>query len=289
MKGIILAGGNGTRLWPITAATSKQLLPVYDKPLIYYPLGTLMLAGIRDVLVITRPQDLSQFKRLLGDGSQFGIKLDYRVQEKPSGIAEAFLIAENFIGNDSVCLVLGDNIFYGQGLGEELEKITQLSIASIFGIEVADPERYGVLEIDDAGNVVSIEEKPSKPKSRYAVPGIYFYPNNVVELTRNLSPSPRGELEITDLNLLYLERGQLICHILNRSTAWFDTGTFKSLNDASNFLRVIDERQGIKVGVPEEIALRKGFIEAESLKVRLRRYPVNEYSAYLETLLENGT
>ncbi|MFZ4600377.1 MAG: sugar nucleotidyltransferase, partial [Terrimicrobiaceae bacterium] len=215
--------------------------------------------------------------------------LDYRVQEKPSGIAEAFLIAENFIGNDSVCLVLGDNIFYGQGLGEELEKITQLSGASIFGIEVADPERYGVLEIDDARNVVSIEEKPSKPKSRYAVPGIYFYPNNVVELTRNLSPSPRGELEITDLNLLYLERGQLICRILNRSTAWFDTGTFKSLNDASNFLRVIDERQGIKVGVPEEIALRKGFIEAESLQVQLHRYPVNEYRAYLETLLENDT
>jgi glucose-1-phosphate thymidylyltransferase len=285
MRGIVLAGGNGTRLWPLTAATSKQLLPVYDKPLIYYPISTLMLAGISEILVITRPEDLGQFQRLLGDGSRFGIHIEYKVQQKASGIAEAFLIGEHFIGDDSVCLVLGDNIFYGQGLGEQLQQISANSRATIFGYEVIDPERYGVVEIDKSQNIKSIEEKPVIPKSKFAVPGIYFYPNNVVELTKSLVPSSRGELEITDLNLIYLNKGELDCRILNRGTAWFDTGTIKSLNDASNFLRVLEERQGIKIGVPEEIGIRKGFLSHKDLQDRLSTYPRNEYREYLETFL----
>ena len=285
MKGIVLAGGNGTRLWPLTAATSKQLLPVYDKPLIYYPISTLMLAGISEILVITRPEDLAQFQLLLGDGSRFGIQIEYKVQEKASGIAEAFLIGESFIGDNSVCLVLGDNIFYGQGLGEQLQEISADSRATIFGYEVIDPERYGVVEIDKSQNIKSIEEKPTSPKSKFAVPGIYFYPNNVIELTKSLVPSNRGELEITDLNLIYLSRRELVCRVLNRGTAWFDTGTIKSLNDASNFLRVLEERQGIKIGVPEEIGIRKGFLRAKDLQDRLINYPKNEYREYLEIFL----
>jgi len=285
MKGIVLAGGNGTRLWPLTAATSKQLLPVYDKPLIYYPISTLMLAGISEILVITRPEDLAQFQLLLGDGSRFGIQIEYKVQQKASGIAEAFLIGESFIGDNSVCLILGDNIFYGQGLGEQLQEISADSRATIFGHEVIDPERYGVVEIDKSQNIKSIEEKPTSPKSKFAVPGIYFYPNNVIELTKSLVPSNRGELEITDLNLIYLNRRELECRVLNRGTAWFDTGTIKSLNDASNFLRVLEERQGIKIGVPEEIGIRKGFLRAKDLQDRLINYPKNEYREYLEVFL----
>lgn len=285
MKGIVLAGGNGTRLWPLTAATSKQLLPVYDKPLIYYPISTLMLAGISEILVITRPEDLAQFQLLLGDGSRFGIHIEYKIQQKASGIAEAFLIGESFIGADSVCLVLGDNIFYGQGLGAQLQEISAETRATIFGYEVSDPERYGVVEIDKSQIVKSIEEKPTSPKSKFAVPGIYFYPNNVIELTKSLVPSNRGELEITDLNLIYLNRRELECRVLNRGTAWFDTGTIKSLNDASNFLRVLEERQGIKIGVPEEIGIRKGFLRAKDLQDRLKNYPKNEYREYLEIFL----
>ena len=285
MKGIVLAGGNGTRLWPLTAATSKQLLPVYDKPLIYYPISTLMLAGISEILVITRPEDLAQFQLLLGDGSRFGIHIEYKIQQKASGIAEAFLIGESFIGDNSVCLVLGDNIFYGQGLGEQLQEISADSRATIFGYEVIDPERYGVVEIDKSQNVKSIEEKPTSPKSKFAVPGIYFYPNNVIELTKSLVPSNRGELEITDLNLIYLNRRELECRVLNRGTAWFDTGTIKSLNDASKFLRVLEERQGIKIGVPEEIGIRKGFLRPKDLQDRLINYPKNEYREYLEIFL----
>lgn len=244
-----------------------------------------MLAGISEILVITRPEDLAQFQLLLGDGSRFGIHIEYKIQQKASGIAEAFLIGESFIGDNSVCLVLGDNIFYGQGLGEQLQEISADSRATIFGYEVIDPERYGVVEIDKSQNVKSIEEKPTSPKSKFAVPGIYFYPNNVIELTKSLVPSNRGELEITDLNLVYLNRRELECRVLNRGTAWFDTGTIKSLNDASNFLRVLEERQGIKIGVPEEIGIRKGFLFPKDLEDRLTNYPKNEYREYLEMFL----
>ena len=284
MKGIVLAGGNGTRLWPLTAVTSKQLLPVYDKPLIYYPISTLMLAGIQDILIITRPEDLIQFRKLLGDGENFGIRIQYQTQERASGIAEAFIIGEDFIGSDSVCLILGDNIFYGQGLGGQLKSIVVEDSATIFGYEVADPQRYGVIEMDDQGNPLSIVEKPLSPKSKFAVPGIYFYPSGVVDMAKSLSPSARGELEITDLNLRYLEKGSLNCCILGRGTIWFDTGTIKSLNDAGNFLRVLEERQGVKVGVPEEIGLRNNYLSLEALKVNLINYPENEYRQYLEDL-----
>ena len=284
MKGIVLAGGNGTRLWPLTAVTSKQLLPVYDKPLIYYPISTLMLAGILDILIITRPEDLIQFRKLLGDGEKFGIRIQYQTQERASGIAEAFIIGEDFIGSDSVCLILGDNIFYGQGLGGQLKLIFVEDSATIFGYEVANPQRYGVIEMDDQGNPLSIAEKPLSPKSKFAVPGIYFYPSGVVDMAKSLSPSARGELEITDLNLRYLEKGSLKCCILGRGTMWFDTGTIKSLNDASNFLRVLEERQGVKVGVPEEIGLRNNYLSFETLKASLMSYPENEYRHYLEDL-----
>lgn len=284
MKGIVLAGGNGTRLWPLTAVTSKQLLPVYDKPLIYYPISTLMLAGILDILIITRPEDLIQFRKLLGDGEKFGIRIQYQTQERASGIAEAFIIGEDFIGSDSVCLILGDNIFYGQGLGGQLKSIVVEDSATIFGYEVANPQRYGVIEMDDQGNPLSIAEKPLSPKSKFAVPGIYFYPSGVVDMAKSLSPSARGELEITDLNLRYLEKGSLKCCILGRGTMWFDTGTIKSLNDASNFLRVLEERQGVKVGVPEEIGLRNNYLSFETLKASLMSYPENEYRHYLEDL-----
>jgi len=284
MKGIVLAGGNGTRLWPLTAATSKQLLPVYDKPMIYYPISTLMLAGIQDILIITRPEDLLQFKKLLGNGEKFGIKLQYQTQKYASGIAEAILIGEHFIGSDSVCLILGDNIFYGQGLGRQLKSIQVENKSTIFGYEVIDPQRYGVVEIDDQGNALSIEEKPMAPKSKFAVPGIYFYPSGVVEMAKSLSPSARGELEITDLNLCYLQKGMLNCYILGRGTIWFDTGTINSLNDASNFLRVLEERQGVKVGTPEEIGYRNNYLNLETLRTNLMSYPKNDYRHYLESL-----
>lgn len=284
MKGIVLAGGNGTRLWPLTAVTSKQLLPVYDKPLVYYPISTLMLAGIRDILIIARPEDLQQFKSLLGSGENFGIKIQYQTQERASGIAEAFIIGEQFIGSDSVCLILGDNIFYGQGLGQQLGSIRMEDEATIFGYEVVDPQRYGVVEIDEFGKPLSIVEKPQSPKSKFAVPGIYFYPSGVVELAKSLSPSSRGELEITDLNLIYLEKRKLSCRILGRGTVWFDTGTIESLNDASNFLRVLEDRQGIKVGIPEEIAYVMNYLDLNELRRILSTYPENDYRNYLEAL-----
>jgi glucose-1-phosphate thymidylyltransferase len=287
MKGIILAGGTGSRLWPITASVSKQLLPVYDKPLIYYPLSTLLLAGIRDILVITRPEDRRQFERLLKDGRHFGIHISYAEQSKPTGIAEAFLIGKEFIGEDSVCLVLGDNIFYGPGLGQQLSNLDSSNVATIFAYEVKDPNRYGVIEFLHNGIVVSIEEKPIIPKSNFAIPGIYFYPNSVIEIARNLVPSPRGELEITDVNLQYLARSELNCVKLGRGTTWFDTGTVDSLNDASNFLRAIEQRQGLKIGCPEEIALTLGLISSDSLSKLVAEYPINEYRAYIEKIL-NG-
>jgi glucose-1-phosphate thymidylyltransferase len=286
MKGIILAGGNGTRLWPITASISKQLLPIYDKPLIYYPLSTLMLAGIREILIITKPEDLEHFKKLLGDGNQFGLQISFAPQEVPKGIADAFLIGSSFIGTDSVCLILGDNIFFGPGLGGDLEKIQTKEEATIFSYEVADPERYGVVEINPEGRVISIEEKPVQPKSNSVIPGIYFYPNSVIEIARNLKPSARGEIEITDINLNYLSLDKLVCRKLGRGTVWFDTGTFDSLSDASNFIRAIEVRQGIKVNVPEEVALRKGFRNSQEISTLLESYPLNEYRKYIESILD---
>jgi glucose-1-phosphate thymidylyltransferase len=286
MKGIILAGGNGTRLWPITASISKQLLPIYDKPLIYYPLSTLMLAGIREILIITKPEDLEHFKKLLGDGNQFGLQISFAPQEAPKGIADAFLIGSSFISTDSVCLILGDNIFFGPGLGGDLEKIQTKEEATIFSYEVADPERYGVVEINPEGRVISIEEKPVQPKSNSVIPGIYFYPNSVIEIARNLKPSARGEIEITDINLNYLSLDKLVCRKLGRGTVWFDTGTFDSLSDASNFIRAIEVRQGIKVNVPEEVALRKGFRNSQEISTLLESYPLNEYRKYIESILD---
>jgi len=285
MKGIILAGGTGSRLWPITASVSKQLLPVYDKPLIYYPLSTLLLAGIREVLVITRPEDRNDFEKLLQDGQQFGIEIQYAEQAKPSGIAEAFIIGKEFIGKDSVCLILGDNIFYGPGLGQQLSKLSSNEVATIFAFEVQDPERYGVVEFSKNGGVLSIEEKPLVPKSNYAIPGIYFYPNSVLEIAKNISPSSRGELEITDVNLRYIDLGKLKCINLPRGTAWFDTGTIDSLNDAANFLRAIEQRQGLKVGCPEEVALTLGLVSPQKLSVIVSQYPNNEYRTYIERIL----
>lgn len=286
MKGILLAGGTGSRLWPITSSVSKQLLPVYDKPLIYYPLSTLLLAGIRDILIITKPEDRHQFEKLLGDGLQFGIQITYAEQLKPAGIAEAFLIAKEFIGQESVCLVLGDNIFYGPGLGQQLSQMNSSENAIIFAYEVKDPERYGVVEFSKSGSVISIEEKPKKPKSNFAIPGIYFYPNSVVEIAKNLVPSQRGELEITDVNLEYKAMGKLNCILLKRGTVWFDTGTADSLNEASNFIRSIESRQGLKIACPEEIALRIGLLSDEQLSVLISTYPENEYRTYIEKLLE---
>ena len=285
MKGIILAGGTGSRLWPITASVSKQLLPVYDKPLIYYPLSTLLLAGIREVLVITRPEDRTNFEKLLQDGQQFGVGIQYAEQVKPSGIAEAFIIGKEFIGKDSVCLILGDNIFYGPGLGQQLSQLNSTETATIFAYEVRDPERYGVVEFSKNGGVLSIEEKPLVPKSNYAIPGIYFYPNSVLEIAKNISPSSRGELEITDINLRYIDLGKLKCINLPRGTAWFDTGTIDSLNDAANFLRAIEQRQGLKVGCPEEVALTLGLVSPQKLSVIVSQYPNNEYRTYIERIL----
>jgi glucose-1-phosphate thymidylyltransferase len=287
MRGIILAGGTGSRLHPITLGISKQLVPVYDKPMIYYPLSTLMLAGIRDILIITTPVDAPQFQALLGDGSQFGISLTYRQQEAPNGLAEAFIIGADHIGNDACALVLGDNLFYGPGLGTQLEDIARIDGGTIFGYWVADPSAYGVVEFDANGTAVSIEEKPLKPKSNYAVPGLYFYDNDVVEMSRTLRPSARGELEITDLNRLYMEQGRLTVKILPRGTAWLDTGTFDSLNDASNFIRTIANRQGMPIGSPEEVAWRMKYIDDEQLHGHGQSLAKSGYGTYLLDLLES--
>lgn len=286
MRGIILAGGTGSRLHPITQGISKQLVPVFDKPMIYYPLSTLMLAGIKDILIITTPQDEVLFRGLLGDGSQFGIMLSYRVQSSPDGLAQAFLIGEDHIGDDSVALVLGDNIFHGPGFGTQLQKYVDSPGASIFGYWVADPRAYGVVEFDDEHRAISLEEKPANPKSHYAVPGLYFYDNSVVAKARELRPSARGELEITDINRLYLDEGTLNVNVLARGTAWLDTGTFESLNDASNFVRTIEARQGLKICVPEEVAWRQGFIDNEQLRQRALMLAKSGYGDYLNGLLD---
>ncbi len=285
MKGIILAGGTGSRLHPITQGISKQLTPVYDKPMIYYPLSTLMLAGIRDILIITTPTDQEQFQRLLGDGSRFGINLEYKVQPSPDGLAQAFILGADFIGNDPVALVLGDNIFYGPGLGTQLATYEQKDGATVFAYRVADPRAYGVVEFDENFNALSIEEKPENPKSDYAIPGLYFYDSKVVEYARQIKPSPRGELEITDLNRIYLEQGKLKVEVLPRGTAWLDTGTFDSLADATNFIRTVQSRQGLSVGCPEEIAWRHGWLSDEQLRDIATPLVKSGYGSYLLGLL----
>lgn len=288
MKGIILAGGSGTRLYPITKAISKQLMPIYDKPMIYYPLSVLMMAGIKEVLIITTPEDNASFKRLLGDGSQVGCKFEYAVQEVPNGLAQAFVIGQKFIGNDKVALVLGDNIFYGSGLGRQLQELNDIEGGYVFAYEVSDPERYGVVEFDSENKVLSIEEKPTNPKSNYAVPGLYFYDNTVVNIAKNLQPSARGEYEITDVNKEYLEQGKLKVAILDRGTAWLDTGTFDSLSDASEFVRVIEKRQGTKIGCIEEVAFRMRFINEEQLEQQAEALIKSGYGRYLHNVLKKG-
>jgi len=287
MKGIILAGGAGTRLNPLTKAVSKQLIPVYDKPMIYYPLSTLMLAGIKDILIISTPQDLPKFRELFGDGREMGLNISYKEQPMPEGIAQAFIIGEEFIGEDSVCLILGDNIFYGHSFSTTLQKMASLrNGAYIFGYWVSDPQRYGVVEFNENNEVISIEEKPKYPKSNYAVPGLYFYDNKIVNIAKNLKPSARGELEVTDVNLAYLRSGNLKVELLGRGYAWLDTGTQDSLLDASNYIATMERRQGLKIGCIEEVAFRMGYVDKNQFEEVIERLPVNDYSKYLEMILK---
>ncbi|SDG70985.1 glucose-1-phosphate thymidylyltransferase RfbA [Mucilaginibacter sp. P25] len=285
MKGIILAGGSGTRLYPITRAISKQLMPIYDKPMIYYPLSVLMQADIKEILIITTAEDNPGFKRLLGDGTELGCKFEYAIQEKPNGLAQAFVIGEQFIGDDKVALILGDNIFYGTGFNELIRSFNDVEGAAIFAYHVADPERYGVVEFDAEFRALSIEEKPLQPKSKFAVPGLYFYDNSVIQIAKDLEPSPRGEYEITDVNKFYLEQGNLHVGVMDKGTAWLDTGTFDSLSDATEYVRVIEKRQSTKIGCIEEVAYRRGFINDDQLRLLVNKYIKSGYGKYLQSLL----
>ena len=288
VKGIILAGGSGTRLHPITLGISKQLIPVYDKPMVYYPLSTLMLAGIRDILIITTPHDAAQFERLLGDGSQFGVNLTFAQQHSPDGLAQAFTIGADFIGDDKVALALGDNLLYGPGLGTQLKRFADVDGGAVFAYWVAEPSAYGVVEFDQDGTAVSLDEKPTEPKSNYAVPGLYFYDNDVVEIARSLEPSARGEYEITDVNRAYLERGKLAVEVLPRGTAWLDTGTFDQMTDAGDYVRTMERRTGLRIGVPEEVAWRQGFLSDDELRERANKLVKSGYGSYLLSILERG-
>lgn len=288
VKGIILAGGSGTRLHPVTLGISKQLIPVYDKPMVYYPLSTLMLAGIDDILIITTPHDAAQFDRLLGDGSQFGVRLTFAQQPSPDGLAQAFTIGEDFIGRDSVALVLGDNLLYGPSLGRKLKRYADLDGGAVFAYWVAEPSAYGVVEFNSEGRAISLEEKPAQPKSNYAVPGLYFYDNDVIDIARALQPSPRGEYEITDVNRAYLERNKLAVEVLPRGTAWLDTGTFDQMTDAAEYVRTMQRRTGMSIGVPEEVAWRQGFLSDDDLRVRAEKLVKSGYGTYLLDCLERG-